>query len=129
MSERQRIRRIQRALGEVEKKLGKLRFPCLHPGCGKLGISSHSQQKEGQLRTIAKNGLVYALKRNTVFLTKHLPAEPSVPLTRIGIAEASAFWGYCAEHDRDIFAPIERKELIPDDPEQASLFFLRAMSF
>jgi hypothetical protein len=129
MSERGRIRRLQRVIGEVEKKLGKCRFPCLYPGCGKPAISSHSQQKEGQLRAIAKNGLVYALKRNTVFLMKHLPAEHSVPLTPIGIAEASAFWGYCAEHDRDIFGPIERKELIPNDQEQASLFFLRAMSF
>ena len=49
-------------------------------------------------------------------------------LTRVGLREASAFQGYCANHDRDLFAPIERKPLIPNDPEQASLFFLRSIS-
>jgi hypothetical protein len=130
MNKRQRVRRFQWAVGKVQKRLGKWRFPCLYPGCNRLAISSHSQQKEGQLRAIAKDDLVYAFKSKAVFHMKQLIAEePWSPLMRIGIAEASTFWGYCADHDRDLFAPIERKPLVPDDPEQASLLFLRAISF
>ena len=129
MNQRQRIRRVQWAVGKVQKRLGKLSVSCLYPGCNKLAINSHSQQKEGQLRAIAKNGLVYGFKRNMVFHAKQIAAARWNPLTTIGIAEASTFLGYCAGHDHALFSPIETRPLIPGDPEQASLLFLRAMSF
>jgi hypothetical protein len=127
MNQSQRSRQIRWVLGKVQKKIGKRRFPCLYPGCDKPAIRSHSQQKEGQLRIIAKGGYVYSLGRNLVESVKRLTTERS-PFIRVGIGEASAFQGYCANHDNDIFAAIEKKPLSPNDPEQASLLFLRAIS-
>jgi len=129
-SERPEIRRAKWLTGKVEKKFGKLKFRCLYPGCGQSAISSHSQQKEGQLRAIAKSGLVYAIDRNLFQQIKSmLRGEGNCSFTKKGIHEASAFAGYCSEHDQMIFAPIENQKLIPGDPSQAALLFLRATSF
>lgn len=130
-SKRPIIRRAERVAGKIEKKLGKLNFPCLYPDCTKFAISSHSQQKEGQLRVIAKNGLVYALDRNLFHHIKYVLREEGGNrlITEKGIREASAFPGYCSQHDQMIFAPIEKHELIPGSSLQAALLFLRAVSF
>jgi len=128
MSQRKRRRHIRWVVGKVQKKLKKRSFSCLYPGCDKPAVKSHSQQKEGQLRAIAKGGHVYTLGRNLAESLKLLATQRS-PFIKVGIGEASVFYGYCTDHDRDIFAAIEKKPLIPDDPEQASLLFLRAISF
>jgi hypothetical protein len=129
-SERPNIRRAKWVTGKIEKKFGKLKFRCLYPGCTQSAISSHSQQKEGQLRAIARNGLVYALDRNLFQHIKFMLKEKgNSSFTKKGIQEASAFPGYCSEHDQMIFAPIEKQELIPGNPSQAALLFLRATSF
>lgn len=130
MTQKQNSRYVKWAAGKVQKKLSKLKFPCLCPGCGQLAISSHSQQKEGQLRAIAKKGLVYAINRNLVQSLKSvLKGDANWLITKKGIYEASAFSGYCSQHDQMIFAPIEKQPLIPDNPAQAALLFLRAISF
>ena len=129
-SERPNIRRAKWVTGKIQKKLGKLKFPCLYPGCAQSAISSHSQQKEGQLRAIAKNGLVYALDRNMFqHIKSMLREEGNCLFTEKGIQEASTFTGYCSQHDQMIFAPVEKQELIPGNPSQAALLFLRAISF
>lgn len=129
MTQREQIRRLKRAAGKVQKKLNKLKFPCLCPGCSQLAIFSHSQQKEGQLRAIAKNGLVYALNRNMFQTFKNIiNGQFNTFVSKVGIHEASAFPGYCAKHDDMIFSPIEKYPLTPSNPEQAALLFLRAIS-
>jgi hypothetical protein len=50
-------------------------------------------------------------------------------ITEKGIKEASAFPGFCSQHDQIIFTPIEKQELTPGSPKQATLLFLRAISF
>jgi hypothetical protein len=131
VSERPEIRRAKLVTGKIEKKFRKQRFQCLYPGCTQPAILSHSQQKEGQLRAIAENGLVYALERNLFQNIKSMLAGQGnwVALAKKGIREASAFVGYCSQHDQMMFAPIEKQELIPDSPLHAALLFLRAMSF
>ncbi len=129
-SERPEIRRAKRVTGKIEKKIRRRKFRCLYPGCTQSSISSHSQQKEGQLRAIAENGLVYALDRNMFqYIKSVLKEEGDCVFTKKGIQEASTFAGYCSQHDQMIFAPIEKQELTPDNPLQAALLFLRAMSF
>jgi hypothetical protein len=130
-SERPEIRRAKLVTGKIEKKFRKRRFQCLYPDCTQPAISSHSQQKEGQLRAIAENGLVYALERDLFQNIKSMLTGQGdwVVLGKKGIKEASTFVGYCPQHDHTIFAPIEKQELIPDSPSQAALLFLRAMSF
>lgn len=45
------------------------------------------------------------------------------------ISDASTFDGFCASHDRSLFAPIENKPLIPHDREQTFLLYMRSVCF
>ncbi len=46
-----------------------------------------------------------------------------------GIKEASTFMGFCSEHDKAIFKPIELRPLEQDDPEQALVFYIRSICY
>jgi hypothetical protein len=126
---RSKLRRTKRAAGKIQKRLNKNKFQCLCPGCSQVAVSSHSQQKEGQLRAIAKDGLVYALNRNFFQnIKKTMNGHFGPSIAKIGIHEASTFSGYCSQHDGMIFGPIEKYPLTLMNPEQAALLFLRAIS-
>lgn len=43
------------------------------------------------------------------------------------IANASVFDGFCNKHDTELFAAIERRPLVKDDPEQVLAFYRRAV--
>jgi hypothetical protein len=130
MKELTKIQLFKKAMGNVDKKIKKMEFPCLYPGCNEAAILSHSQQKEGALRLIAKEGLVYGLRKSMYHIISHIiKGADNLPLTKIGIREASSFKGYCNHHDKEIFVSIEQKPLIVDDAQQAALFCLRAISF
>ncbi len=129
MTQRSKIHRAKWAAGQIQKKLNKTDFPCLCPGCSQVAVSSHSQQKEGQLRAIAKEGLVYSLNRNFFkTFTKTIEGEVEPLISKIGIQEASVFPGYCSQHDDMIFAPLEKSPLTHRNAKQAALLFLRAIS-
>lgn len=127
MNDRAYRRAIDKAFGKAQKKVNNLRAQCFYPGCTLYAIDSHSQQKLGQLKTIAENGEVFGMQRNHYQTLKKLP--DSRFLVRTGIAVASTFKGYCAKHDQAIFSPIELRPLVPDDKEQAFILFVRAFSY
>jgi hypothetical protein len=130
MNKEQNTSYLKLVVGKIQKNIEKCTFECLCQNCFSSAISSHSQQKEGQLRVIAKEGLVYALNKNIYQSIKNLVRGESISLlTKTGIKEASAFRGYCSFHDELIFRPIEQKQLVPFDSEQAALLFLRAISY
>ncbi|MBN2561438.1 MAG: hypothetical protein JXQ75_10970 [Phycisphaerae bacterium] len=126
----ERLAHIKHIVGGIEKAYKDYPFPCLCPGCSQPAIMSHSQQKEGQLRAIAKDGRVYALSHNVFHHLKDLGLRDDVLNVQVlGIGEASTFPGFCRQHDRMIFAPIEREELIQDRADQAILFFLKTVAY
>ena len=128
--DRQTRRAWARTFGKVQKRLGRMEYKCLVPGCNQKAINSHSQQKEGQLRAIARNGNVYALERNLYRALKGTEQRSSLLyLSLVGLKEASVFPGFCASHDTSLFAHIEKKDLSINDPEQAYCFLVRAMSY
>ena len=130
MNNGQNIHSPEQLIGIIQKKIENCSFRCLCQNCYDSAISSHSQQKEGQLRVIAKDGLVYALNKNLCQHIKNLSRDISPSLQiKTGIKEASTFKGYCSFHDELIFRPIEKKPLMPSDKEQAALLFLRAISY
>lgn len=93
--------------------------------CGGKIIKSHTVQKEGGLRALARNGKVYSLL--PVF--GRLDAndgklEPSL----VGIGEASVFAGFCGKHDNDLFLPIEGSDCTIG-PREALLFAYRAACY
>ena len=129
MNQKQNNNNLKFVAGKIQSNLKKYTFDCLCENCFESAINSHSQQKEGQLRVIAKEGLVYTLDRNLFRNAKKFDRGDSTLLAKTGIKEASAFPGYCSFHDDLIFKPIEEKQLNPNDSEQATLLFLRAVSF
>lgn len=127
MDERAYQRAVARAFGKAQKKINKLRAKCFYPGCKLNAIDSHSQQKLGQLRAIAENGEVFGMQRNHYQTLKQLPDNHF--LVRMGIAEASTFKGFCANHDQAVFEPIELRPLELGNEEQAFILFVRAFSY
>ena len=125
-----RIDLLKWMAGQVQTKLAKATFRCMVPHCKQHAVLSHSQQKEGQLRQIAEDGLVYAQDRNSFRVLPQLTTGNELAaLRKSGIREVSVFRGFCSQHDQHIFAPLERNELIPGSPEQAFLLTLRAFSY
>jgi hypothetical protein len=123
MNRKQR-RSITREIGKLQKRLKQREFTCLFPGCKEPAINSHSQQKEGQLRVIAKEGVVYALERNY-----YRSLKSGLTLIPTGISKASTFPGFCGNHDKEIFWDLENRALKKGDYAQASLLFLRTISY
>ena len=118
-----------RAGGKAQKKMNAQKHSCLFPGCKNNAISSHSQQRGGQLKAISKNGEVYSMEKNLYKLMKRSPEDGRVCFKKTPISNASVFPGFCTEHDSKLFAPIEKQKLIIGNKHQAALFFLRAHSF
>ena len=79
---------------------------CLHPnaptGCSSKFGKAHSVQRR-KLEKIAENGHVLQ------FNNDRMSGETSV--RRVGIKQASTFYGFCKHHDDKLFAPIEKKPL------------------
>ena len=125
-----RIDLLKRMAGQMQAKLDKATFRCMAPHCKQHAILSHSQQKKGQLKHIAEDGLVYAQDRNFVRALPQLCSGNELAVLRKSrIGEVSVFRGFCSQHDQHIFAPLERNELIPGNPQQAILLTLRAFSY
>jgi hypothetical protein len=99
------------------------------PECDQTAIRSHSQQKEGQLRAIARAGKVYAIESSMARALGVGGMEAPLSLNLVGISKASVFAGFCAEHDRQLFEPIELRPISEGDSEQANCFFLRAIGY
>lgn len=121
------LSRIER----VEKRQRKKAPECLCPNCRASAIRSHSQPRGGSLLHIAENGHVMGICRRiaaTLYdATPEYPPNPSI--IKIGLKEASTFWGYCNKHDTELFKCLETKELQKDDIEQVFAMHLRALSF
>ena len=80
---------------------------CLHPNASTNSCSSkfgkaHSVQRR-KLAKIAENGHVLQFNEN------RMSGAPS--MRRVGIKQASTFYGFCKYHDDRLFAPIEKKPL------------------
>ena len=132
LSPRQHRKTVTKAIGKIQKKIRNKTFSCIFPKCNRKAIGSHSQQKEGQLRSIAEKGIVYGLNRNFYRGIKSIDRnaqETTLEMIPLGISEASVFPGYCDNHDSDLFYEIERLLLDRSNKKQAILFFLRSISY
>ncbi len=118
-------------VARVEKHLRKHSTECLCPLCKESAIRSHAVQKNGWLSNIAEDNHVMGVQRQIAapLLKSSQESPPEPRIVRIGLNEASTFWGYCNVHDTQLFDCIERQPLCKDNINQAMAFHLRAMSF
>lgn len=96
---------------------------CLHGeigSCARPAIRAHSvQNSQSVMGLIAENGLVVeAAPRGQ---------PPRLTLGVVGRRRATTFAGLCAEHDAEVFRPLDRVPLDADDPEHLFLLAYRAM--
>jgi len=91
--------------------------------CGGKIVKAHTIQKNGGLVAIARDGHVYFQSSTRPNLERK--AGELVPRL-VGIGTASAFPGFCAKHDRELFKPIEGKDCTIG-PAEALLFSYRSI--
>ena len=105
---------------------------CLHPNAAPLTckgkiIKAHTIQRNGGLNKIALKGHVYsAIKHGKTFDESKWSPQSNPNL--IGIRKASTFTGFCARHDNELFAPIERRPF-DGSPLQIALLGYRAICY
>lgn len=103
----------------------RLRFTkCLDPTftCEHDAIKAHSVQNAMALSLIEVDNHVYELKMRIS------NGNPVCEFGQIGRNNASTFPGFCAEHDQDLFRPIDTKALATTDKEQLFLIAYRSVS-
>ena len=105
---------------------------CLHPiadpsTCTGKIIKAHTIQRHGGLDRIARNGHVYTLLKDGKLFDQSR-WEPSSGPNEVGTRKASTFTGFCARHDNELFAPLE-KEPFSGTIEQIALLGYRAICY
>lgn len=107
-----------------------LAFPCLHPQCSAKTVGCHSQQCNGALSVIAKNGNVIIPSKDSKGSIRRMLEGKSYNRRFYpeNINEATKFNGFCSKHDNLLFAPVEKRELVVDDEDQIFAFQCRAIS-
>jgi hypothetical protein len=101
---------------------------CMHPQassqtCRGGIVKAHTIQRAGGLTRIARNGQVYSFRTDAIRLEKTGGMNEA---RLVGINQASTFTGFCALHDNQIFAPIE-KNPFKECEEHAFLLAYRAL--
>ena len=71
-------------------------------------IKAHTIQRNGGLNVIASNGHVYSLLQSRKLFEED-KYNPETGPNKVGVGEASTFAGFCAHHDDEVFAPIEKQ--------------------
>ena len=85
---------------------------------------AHTVPKSGSLKRIARDGHVYSFVPSLENLRKN---QGTLAPELLGIQKASTFTGFCAWHDRSIFAPLEQQKFY-GTPEQCFLLGYRALA-
>lgn len=118
----------KKAYDRSEKYLSKRQYKCLYNGCSKIAVKSHSQQKNGPLKAISKDGKVYRLDDNLQRCLNVLTDKIEYRFSLKGVRESSVFPGFCIEHE-SIFSIFEDCELIVGNKAQACALFYRTVAY
>lgn len=119
------MQRAQKMQAHIESAQYNSNRACLHPdapvNCSGGSIGSHSVQRAMLKKIAGEDGKVYTpVAKATNSFSPYL-------LHKRGIDNASAFYGFCEEHDNDMFKAIENHSLEYTD-EHASLLAFRSLS-
>ena len=123
------IRKNDIARQQAHKYARAQKYECMFPSCKSFAQKrSHAQQKEGQLRAIAREGKVYFRRRD--FPANSIVAgKPEQMFKLLGLRDTSVFPGFCPSHDGCLFEPIEIAALEPSRYDHGVLLGLRALTW
>ncbi|MNH07044.1 hypothetical protein D3C79_664240 [compost metagenome] len=128
MSNRKERAKLKALLVKVEKYIDKKKYPCLYNGCTAPAIKSHSQQKNGPLRSIAEAGKVYRLDDNLQKSYNFGDGRFQIEFSQKGIGDSSLFRGFCNEHEK-LFSIFEDQEITPGNHKQFCVLFYRTLCY
>ncbi len=86
-------------------------------------IKAHSIQKNKSLSAIAQHGHVYKISSDIGSLKMN---KGRLTYKKYGINKVSTFFGFCKNHDNELFEPIDNELLIPTD-QQILLYSYRSL--
>lgn len=116
---------------KAQTTVSKTAYWCMCPGCCRMAILSHSQQKSRALESIARNGKVYSTSNDIARrVARSFAADDwDVEVRLTEIAAASTYSGFCNAHDTELFRSIDRGEYKVGDGDQIHQLYLRALSY
>lgn len=82
--------------------------------CSPRIVSAHTISKSGSLKQIAEGGHVMGAE---VTLSSLIENSGRIVMKEVGINRASTFSGFCAKHDKQLFAPLEDKPINLSDQQ------------
>lgn len=102
---------------------------CMHPqagssSCSAKVIRAHSVSRAASLKPIARDGHVYQVHASLDTLIR---TGGKLDVQKVGINQASTFYGFCALHDSHTFAPLEVQPFTATD-EQIFLLVYRPLT-
>ena len=114
------------------EKLHKLSYKtCLYgrfissKNCDGKGIKAHTISRANILRNFTPNGHVYSFLHDINLFKIHKNNGRIKSARKIGINNASTFYGFCSYHDNKLFEEIDQKNLINIQPGDMKLYGLR----
>jgi hypothetical protein len=117
--------------GEVKGLFSRNSIPkkCFHASvdeasCKGRIIESHTVSKSESLKRIAPDSFVFHFKPDINAIFKN---NGKLVLMPMGIGQASTFPGFCAYHDKELFAPIEDRQF-ETNPYNCMLLGYRALT-
>jgi hypothetical protein len=98
---------------------------CLAPGmaCTSTAIRAHSVQNSRVLDLLVRDGHVKSIVKRV-----DSKKGPQIFFDDVGRNQASTFAGFCAEHDRQIFGPIDAAAFCSSNPQHLFLVAYRAVA-
>lgn len=114
----------KRTFGKIIATMKSPHAMCLAPGvsCSAEAIRAHSVQNATTLEELQRDGHVMAPK-----LSLNYENGSDIVFEKIGRNQATTFHGLCAEHDAEIFRPIEQDQLDLSNPQHLFLLSYRAV--
>lgn len=114
----------EKALADAQRKIAKVKWPCMCPKCTDKAINSHLLQRHGILSHVTVDNHLYEITREDAY--KWHENYP-VRFKKVGLNNAISYPLFCDKHDTEIFLPIESGTIDFDDYKSQLLFSYRAV--
>jgi len=103
MYESARAKSLVRTIQRANKYALSKKYQCLYPQCAKTASRCHSIQRAACVEALAKDGHVYTLAPTFTSVIGRKSLVESMQVVRVGVNEAGTFYGFCGQHDYELF--------------------------
>lgn len=109
----------------IQKKIRKISWECMCPGCNRIAINTHRLQRKGILNKISSSHHYVEIKyKDVMYWFKN---DEKFKYKNVGINEAISCPTFCNQHDTELFSEIEHGEIDLDTYRNQILFCYRTL--